>query len=73
MSKGNADTVHSIPFKDKTTEIGCWLRTLDKNNSSEEIYYLKKSHILSPKDEFIDLSKDEYEQSDDLYKRTMEK
>jgi hypothetical protein len=63
MSKGNTETNHPVTFSDGNKDVGCWVRTLDKNNSSEEIYYLKKSHILSPKDEFIDLSTDEYERA----------
>lgn len=60
MSKGNAETNHWVSFSDEDKFVGCWLRTLDTNNSNDDIYYLKKSHILSPKDEFIDLSTDDY-------------
>jgi hypothetical protein len=63
MSKANADTNHPVSFIDGNKNVGCWLRTLDTNNSSDDIYYLKKSHILSPKDEFIDLSTAEYERA----------
>jgi hypothetical protein len=63
MSKGNAECTHPFLFGERNNDIGCWLRTLDRNNSSEDIYYLKKSHILSPKDEFIDLSEDEYDRA----------
>jgi hypothetical protein len=63
MSKGNADSIHSFQFGGRNNDIGCWLRKLDKNNSSEEIYYLKKSHLISPKDEFIDLSMNDYERA----------
>ena len=66
MSKGNADANNPVSFSDGNKNVGCWLRTLDKNNSSEEIYYLKKSHILSPKDEFIDLSTLEYDRAMEL-------
>lgn len=68
MSKGNADTEGSVSFSDGNKKVGCWMRTQDDNNSSEEIYYLKKSHILSPKDEFIDLSPAEYERAMQLTK-----
>jgi len=63
MSKGNADSSSSVSFIDGNKQVGSWMRTQDDNNSSDEIYYLKKSHILSPKDEFIDLSTDEYERA----------
>jgi len=40
-----------------------WLfeRTFDDKNSNEDIYYIRKSHIISPNHEFIDLTDDEYE------------
>jgi hypothetical protein len=63
MSKGNADSSSPVSFIDGNKQVGSWMRTQDENNSSDEIYYLKKSHILSPKDEFIDLSTDEYERA----------
>lgn len=63
MSKGNTEINHPVSFSQGSKDVGCWVRTLDKNNSSEEIYYLKKSHILSPKDEFIDLSPAEYDRA----------
>jgi len=66
MSKGNADTESSVSFSDGNKQVGCWVRTLDTNNSSDDIYYLKKSHILSPKDEFIDLSTPEYDRAMEL-------
>ncbi len=36
-------------------------RTDEKNNNSDEVYYIRKSHIISPNHEFIDLTDDEYE------------
>lgn len=65
MSKANADDskVYPIPFADGDKNIGYWLRRQEVNNSSDEIYYINKSHIISPKDEFIDLSKDEYDEA----------
>lgn len=63
MSKANADKVYPIKFTNGNKNIGCWLRTQDENNSSDDIYYLRKSHILSPKDEFIDLSGNDYEKA----------
>lgn len=68
MSKGNADTNYPVSFSDGNKDIGCWLRTQDENNSSDDIYYLKKSHIISPKDEFIDLSEGDYKKAEDLTK-----
>ncbi|MFZ4400590.1 MAG: Z1 domain-containing protein [Bacteroidales bacterium] len=73
MSKGNTETNHPISFIDENINVGCWLRTMDTNNSSDDIYYLKKSHILSPKDEFIDLSIEEYERAMQLTREFWEK
>lgn len=40
-----------------------WLfdRTDAEENNSDEIYYIRKSHIISPSHEFIDLTEEEYE------------
>ncbi|HLU87251.1 MAG TPA: Z1 domain-containing protein, partial [Taishania sp.] len=43
------------------TIIGQWFRREDDNNSNEDIFYVRKSHIISRKDEFIDLSEHELE------------
>lgn len=63
MSKMNSSKNTVFQICSKPIEIGNWTRTEDKDNSSEHIYYLKKSHIISPKDEFIDLSESEYTQA----------
>lgn len=41
--------------------IGFFLRKQDDNNSNQQEYYLRKSHIISPRHEFIDLSEEDYE------------
>lgn len=46
--------------------IGHWKRTQDEDKSDINIYYLKKSHIISPKDETIDLTNQEYEKAMEL-------
>ena len=43
-------------------DIGLIKRTQD-GKSNDDIYYIKKSHIISPQDEFIDLSAEEYQQA----------
>ena len=43
------------------TNIGQWFRREDDNNSNEDLFYIRKSHIISRKDEFIDLSETELE------------
>jgi hypothetical protein len=66
MSKSNSSKNTHFDIAGKSIGIGNWTRTEDGTNSSEHIYYLKKSHIISPKDEFIDLSDSEYQQAKEL-------
>lgn len=44
-------------------DIGMILRTEDTGKSNDELYYIRNSHIISPGDEFIDLSDGEYRQA----------
>ncbi|HNY44736.1 MAG TPA: Z1 domain-containing protein [Bacteroidales bacterium] len=46
---------------DDSTRIWMFDRTDDDKNNSNEVYYIRKSHIISPNHEFIDLTDDEYE------------
>ena len=46
----------------ESVQIGCFLRRQDENNSDESVYYLRKSHIISPKDEFIDLKTEQHKE-----------
>ncbi len=61
MSKPNANNKTALNVNGNEISIGQWLRTEDgsKQNSNEHIYYLRKSHIISPWDEFIDFTKEE--------------
>ncbi|MDE3235484.1 MAG: Z1 domain-containing protein [Bacteroidota bacterium] len=43
--------------------IGLIKRTQDRDKSNNELYYIRKSHIISPADEFIDLTEDEIRNS----------
>ena len=60
MSKRNASNNSVFQIGDEQVQIGCFLRRQDANNSDENVYYLRKSHIISPKDEFIDITTEEY-------------
>lgn len=62
MSK-NDSRASLINIDGHTTEIGQWTRTEDERSSDEQIYYLRKSHIISPKDEFIDFTEEEYSEA----------
>jgi len=61
MSKPNANNKTALNINGNEISIGQWLRTEDgsEQNSNEHIYYLRKSHIISPWDEFIDFTKEE--------------
>lgn len=52
-----------IVFGGKETDIGQWFRREDDNNSNEDLFYVRKSHIISRKDEFIDLTESELEEA----------
>lgn len=43
----------------KGLDIGLVQRMQDTDKSNEHVYYIRKSHIISPMDEFIDLTEDE--------------
>ncbi len=63
MSKPNAKNNSHFVISGNTVSIGQWKRTEDDKNSNEHIYYLRKSHIISPSDEFIDFTDEEYEKA----------
>lgn len=69
MSKAKATTFSEFEISGSITEIGHWARTQDDKNSDDKIYYLRKSHIISPKDEFIDLSPEEYARAMELTRK----
>lgn len=56
MTKPNAKNNSLFVVSGNTVSIGQWKRTEDDKNSSEQLYYLRKSHIISPSDEFIDFT-----------------
>ncbi|RCU43887.1 endonuclease [Chryseobacterium lacus] len=56
MTKPNAKNTSYFVVSGNTVSIGQWKRTEDDKNSSEQLYYLRKSHIISPSDEFIDFT-----------------
>ena len=69
MSKENAALSCDFLLGGSQRKVGAFVRVRDENNSDDEIYYLKKSHIISPRHEFIDLTRREY---DDAMNRTKE-
>lgn len=65
MSKPNSKSSKFI-ISGNYVDIGQWVRKEDESLSGSEIYYLRKSHIISPKDEFIDFLPEEYEDAMEL-------
>lgn len=63
MTKPNAKNNSNFELNGDEVSIGQWKRTEDDKNSNEQIYYLRKSHIISPSDEFIDFSDEEYDRA----------
>lgn len=63
MSKKEASSRVQLDKNNYNLDIGYYLRRYDKDKSSEDIYYVRKSRITSPRDEFIDLTSDEYERA----------
>jgi len=72
MSKNKATTTE-FQISGESRNIGQWIRTQDRNNSDDSIYHLRKSHIISPKDEFIDLTPQEYEIAMELTRQKRQK
>lgn len=63
MSRSGADARTIVQREKEALEIGHYLRNYDERNSDSNIYYLRKSHIISPRDEFIDLTEAEYDKA----------
>lgn len=66
MSKNKASASTKFQISGTSCDIGQWKRTQDDKSSDSSIYYLRKSHIISPKDEFIDLTPQEYQKAMEL-------
>lgn len=59
MSKKKADLRYLIQKGEDELDIGLFNRRQDERNSSTDNYYIKRSHIISPGDEVIDLTDEE--------------
>jgi hypothetical protein len=59
MSKKKADFRYTIQKGEDELDIGLFNRRQDERNSSTDNYYIKRSHIISPGDEVIDLTDEE--------------
>ena len=63
MTKSVTSERHSINANGNIFDIGYWKRTNADERVDSSTYFIRKNHIISPKDEFIDLSPDEYERA----------
>ncbi|PVD53592.1 endonuclease [Terrimonas sp.] len=69
MSKKKADLRYTIQKGEDELDIGLFNRRQDERNSSTDNYYIKRSHIISPGDEVIDLTDEE---RNNAWNRTIE-
>jgi Z1 domain len=66
MSKDTAAERMNIDKNDFNLNIGYYMRRDSKSNSDENVYYLKKSHIIIPDHEFVDLTDEERDRAMEL-------
>lgn len=62
MSKSEGNTT-VISFNGEERNIGQWIRNEDERYSSPEVYFVRRSHIISPKDEYVDMSESDFEKA----------
>jgi hypothetical protein len=63
MSKAETKDRFQIEKNDKIISIGYWLRSNADERTDATTYFIRKNHIISPKDEFIDLDEPMYMQA----------
>ncbi len=63
MSKTVTPDRYQINSANNTFDVGYWRRTNADERVDSTTYFIRKNHIISPKDEFIDLSKEEYQKA----------
>jgi hypothetical protein len=56
MSKADTEKSFTIIKNGETIDVGCWYRRNADERSDSTTFFIRKNHIISPKDEFIDLS-----------------
>jgi hypothetical protein len=60
MSKADTKERFKIDKNGNTIDIGYWLRSNADERTDSTTFFIRKNHIISPKDEFIDLDTEEY-------------
>lgn len=63
MSKTITSERYQITGVNNIFDVGYWKRTNADERADSTTYFIRKNHIISPKDEFIDLSKLEYQKA----------
>jgi hypothetical protein len=72
MSKRKAESESKISLKNEEVSIGQFLRMRDDVSSNKDVYYLKKSHLISPRHEFLDLTPEELDLAMQITRRSWE-
>jgi hypothetical protein len=60
VTKRNAYNSYPLNSQNGINEVGCVIRSNDKNKNDENNLHIIKNHIIRPKDEFFDLSTETY-------------
>jgi hypothetical protein len=63
MTKTVTSERYEIKAKGNTFDIGYWKRTNADERVDSSTYFIRKNHIISPHDEFIDLSEADYQKA----------
>ena len=61
--KKDAEFNHNLNSSNGVTQIGCIVRTSDPEKDDKYNLNIRKNHIISPKDEFFDLTEDEFQRA----------
>ena len=63
MSRHNPERATDYTIGGELKQVGNIQRTADEKSNGEGMYYLRKSHIISPDHEFIDLTGGQYDEA----------
>jgi hypothetical protein len=58
--KKDAECIYELNSTNGISQIGCIVRTSDPEKNDNHNLNIRKNHIISPKDEFFDLTEEEY-------------
>lgn len=66
--KKGAEFNYDLNSTNGISQIGCVVRTSDPEKNDDSNLNIRKNHIISPKDEFVDLTEEEYKKGLELTK-----